>query len=162
MAQSTEPDIRMTRQRRVILEVLQRSSGHLTGDEIYRRARRRLPHISLGTVYRNLELLSEAGAIGRVEMAGMARHYDVTVAPHYHIRCLHCGKVEDLPLASLAALERQAQAATGYQVVAHHLELAGLCPDCQKRRHGAAYRARGGKHTSGAAAPQERSRHKRS
>jgi Fur family ferric uptake transcriptional regulator len=162
MAQGTEPDIRMTRQRQVILEVLRRSSGHLTGDEVYRRARRRLPHISLGTVYRNLELLSDAGLVGKVEMAGTARHYDVTVAPHYHIRCLHCGKVEDLPLASLVALERQAQAATGYEVVAHHLELAGLCPQCQQRRRAAAHRVRGGEHTNGAAPSRQTPQHTRS
>lgn len=141
MAQGTEPDIRMTRQRQVMLEVLRGSPGHLTGDDIYRRARRRLPHISLGTVYRNLELLSEAGLIAKVEMAGAPRHFDITVEPHYHIRCLRCGRVEDVPIASLAVVEQQAQRATGYQVIAHQLELAGFCPQCRKRRRRPARRA---------------------
>lgn len=138
MTQSAEPEIRMTRQRQVILEVLRRSPGHLTGDAIYRLARRRLPHISLGTVYRNLEVLSDAGVIQRVEMAGAPRHYDLTVKPHYHIRCLRCGKVEDVAITSLADLERQAQAATGYQVVAHQVELVGFCPQCKQSHRRAA------------------------
>ncbi len=97
-----------------------------------------LPHISLGTVYRNLEVLSDAGVIQRVEMAGAPRHYDLTVKPHYHIRCLRCGKVEDVAITSLADLERQAQAATGYQVVAHQVELVGFCPQCKQSHRRAA------------------------
>ncbi len=134
MTEAAPPTIRMTRQRRVILEALRRSPGHLTGDEIYRLARRRMPHISLGTVYRNLELLSEAEVIRKVELAGTPRRFDVTVEPHYHIRCLECGKVEDVPIPSLAGVEEEAQAASGYQVVAHQVEITGFCPHCRRAR----------------------------
>ncbi len=66
----------MTRQRQVVLEAVRATDAHPTGDEVYRLARRKLPHISLGTVYRNLELLSEAGLIRKLELGGAARRFD--------------------------------------------------------------------------------------
>lgn len=118
----------------MILEALARPVGHLTGDQVYRLARRRLPRISLGTVYRNLEVLSEAGLIRRLELGGTRRRYDANAAPHHHIRCLRCGKVEDIVVPPTPGLEQEARAASGYEVVAHHLELVGYCPRCQPRR----------------------------
>ncbi len=124
----------MTRQRQVILEALRASHSHPTGEEVYRRARRRLPHISLGTVYRNLELLSEAGLIRKLELGGAPRRFDASLEPHHHLRCLSCGQVEDVAFASLAALARRAETESGYEVVAHRLELVGYCPSCRKKR----------------------------
>ena len=60
----------MTRQRRVILEALRGTTSHPTADEVYEMVRRRLPRISLGTVYRNLEILSGEGLVAKLEMAG--------------------------------------------------------------------------------------------
>jgi len=79
--------LRITRQRRVILEELQRTKSHPTADELYRKVRRRLPRISLGTVYRNLELLSRSGLIRKLEIGGGKMRFDGIVEPHYHIHC---------------------------------------------------------------------------
>jgi len=124
----------MTRQRRAILEALRRLESHPTGDEVYRAARRRLPHISLGTVYRNLELLSGRGIIRKLDVAGSQRRFDAKLETHDHIRCLACGRLDDVtlkPRVSDAGISRQLP---GYQVLGHHLEVVGLCPECRTKR----------------------------
>ena len=123
---------RLTRQRQVILEGLRRLTSHPTADELYTLVRLRLPRISLGTVYRNLDLLSAAGTIQRLDLPGAQRRFDGHAAPHPHIRCLNCGGVADVSLtAPLPALDHT-QVETDYQVLGHRTEYLGLCPACQK------------------------------
>jgi Fur family transcriptional regulator, ferric uptake regulator len=93
---------RMTRQRQVILEQLREVCSHPTADEVYGMVRRRLPRISLGTVYRNLEMLVKAGLIRRLDMAGRQRRYDGNVEHHYHVRCSRCGCVGDVMRGPIA------------------------------------------------------------
>ena len=95
--------MRMTPQRRVILEELRRVNDHPAADEIYHRVRKRLPKISLGTVYRNLEVLCELGEIQRLELSGSTKRYDGVPNKHYHIRCVECGRVDDAPIAPLTS-----------------------------------------------------------
>jgi len=123
--------LRMTRQRRVLLEVLAKAGTHPTADEIYRMVRRRLPHISLGTVYRNLELLSEKGIIGKLDLGGTQRRFDQERGLHYHVRCVRCGRVDDVPIKPAAGLERAARKATDYRITGHRLEFVGLCARCK-------------------------------
>ena len=127
------PTLRMTRQRQVILEALRAAETHPTGDEVYRLARRRLPHISLGTVYRNLEQLSEAGLIRKLELGGTARRFDHRMEEHHHLRCLECGKVEDVSVEPAVGIEEAVEAESGYEVVEHRLELVGYCPHCRRQ-----------------------------
>lgn len=124
--------LRMTRQRRVILEELKKVSSHPTAEMVYRMARRRLANISLGTVYRNLEILSRHGLISTLKSAGLPRRYDGNPERHYHIRCVRCGRVDDFPTGALAALSKSAQEACGYEILGYRLEFAGLCPKCRK------------------------------
>lgn len=122
---------RATRQRKVILEELQAVTSHPTADEVYQMVRQRLPRISLGTVYRNLELLSGAGLIQRLDAGGSQMRFDGNALPHAHVRCLRCGAVSDLHYdAELPPLER-AQAVTDYELVSQALSFAGVCPRCQ-------------------------------
>ena len=124
--------IRMTNQRKVILTVLGRSKSHPTADEVYREVRKRLPHISLATVYRNLELLSAHGMIGKLDHAGTQKRFDGDTDHHYHIRCVRCGRVEDAPLEPFAGLEYNLSDKIDYKVLGHHLEFVGICPHCSK------------------------------
>ncbi|MGL1891896.1 MAG: transcriptional repressor [Spirochaetaceae bacterium] len=87
--------IRMTNQRKVILEELQRHVDHPTADEIYAEIRKVLPKVSLGTVYRNLEQMSSQGTILKLEGSGQKR-FDPKPNPHPHFRCTKCGAVEDI------------------------------------------------------------------
>ena len=126
--------MRMTPQRRVILEELRRVNDHPAADEIYQRVRKRLPKISLGTVYRNLEVLCELGEIQRLELSGSTKRYDGVPTKHYHIRCIECGRVDDAPIAPLNQLEDDLYGTTVYEIIGHNLEFTGLCPQCSRLR----------------------------
>jgi Fur family ferric uptake transcriptional regulator len=125
---------RMTRQRQVIIEELRKVKSHPTADEIYRKVRRRLPRISLGTVYRNLEILSACGSVSKLDLAGRQRRFDGDLTPHYHVRCVQCGRVEDVRTEPHTELEKSLTHATGYRIIGHRLEFIGICPRCQKPR----------------------------
>jgi Fur family ferric uptake transcriptional regulator len=120
----------MTRQRRVILEELRREHTHPSADEIYERVRKRLPRISLGTVYRNLEILSELGEIQKLEFGGALKRFDGQAHAHYHIRCSCCDRVDNVSLPPLGDIERALQGSSRYRVIGHRLEFIGLCPEC--------------------------------
>jgi len=124
---------RMTRQRKVILEELLKQNSHPSADEIYQIVRRRMPRISLGTVYRNLEVLASMGKIQKLELSGALKRYDWNTNKHYHIRCLHCDRVDDAPIAPLNQLENDLYGATVFEIIGHNLEFTGLCPDCSKK-----------------------------
>ena len=132
--------IRMTKQRRVILEELQRLQAgceHPTADELYELVRRRLPHISLGTVYRNLELLSRFGMIQTLKLGGTRMRFDGDSRCHHHIRCIRCGRIDDLEMEpEVAECDREILEATGYEVVERRFEYLGLCPACREKEHG--------------------------
>ena len=131
---SAEVPLRMTRQRRVILDELRKVRSHPTADELYARVRRRLPRISLGTVYRNLNILTELGIIHTLELAGNQKRFDGTCDEHYHVRCLGCGRVDDVPAAPSAAIVNRIRRKLHYEIIGHRLEFVGYCPRCRKRR----------------------------
>ncbi len=127
------PDkLRMTKQRRIILEELRKENSHPTADAIYEMVRKRLPHISLGTVYRNLEVLTMLGEIQTLELSGSQKRYDGVPQKHYHIRCIHCDRVDDAPIAPLSSLEDELYGATVFTIMGHRLEFMGLCPVCSQ------------------------------
>lgn len=145
---------RMTKQRQVILEELQKVCTHPTADELYGMVRDRLPRISLGTIYRNLEMLAASGLIQKLDTAGTQRRFDGNPEVHYHIRCAQCGKVEDVKVQTMALLEDALSAATDYEVWGHRLEFVGLCPQCKQGKPAVPGRLQG--ETARVALPQLR------
>ena len=131
-----EKNLRMTTQRKVILEELRKLNTHPSADEIYEVVRFRLPRISLGTVYRNLEVLSELGEIQKLELSGSLKRFDWNTNKHYHIRCIRCDRVEDAPIAPLNQLEDELYDATVFEIIGHNLEFTGLCPECSRKDSG--------------------------
>jgi len=127
--------MRKTKQREVIVEELMKLRSHPSADELYDRVRKRLPRISLGTVYRNLEVLSREGVIHRLDSGGSPKRFDGAPDEHTHIRCIRCGRIDDLPSgAKLAGCDRDIVKGTGYRVLERRVEFLGLCPACRKRR----------------------------
>lgn len=122
----------MTCQRQIILEELRRVCSHPTADEVYEMVRRRLPRVSLGTVYRNLEMLSQLGIIQKIEVGGAKKRFDGNPENHYHMRCLRCDRVDDVPMEPLGGIEDRIRPATDYEIVGHRLEFIGLCPRCRE------------------------------
>lgn len=123
----------MTLQRSAILEELRRDRCHPTADELYERVRQRFPRISLGTVYRNLQVLVAEGRIRKVEADGRQMRFDATLGEHQHIRCLLCGRLNDVEFSSRQELMARAEAESGYDVRGCAVMFEGLCPDCGKR-----------------------------
>jgi Fur family ferric uptake transcriptional regulator len=122
---------RNTPQRRVIHEELCRLDNHPTAAEIYNAVRVRLPRVSLGTVYRNLDVLYEDGMINRLEFSGNETRYDGTMKPHSHVRCTSCGRLADV-FDSAANLPTSAPPElAGFLVTGHRLEYQGVCPGCR-------------------------------
>ena len=128
---SSPTQLIITRQRRAILEELDKLTSHPTADEVFRMVRTRLPHISLGTVYRNLEILSDAGLIRRLRTAGEPMRFDANVANHSHIRCLGCGRVDDAEVEPAECFRVSPDAAPGYEITGFVIELMGYCAECR-------------------------------
>jgi Fur family peroxide stress response transcriptional regulator len=133
--------LRRSRQRDVVLAVVRSTMDHPTAEWVHAQARRVLPRISLGTVYRNLTALAREGLIREIHAGGEAARFDGNTGRHYHIRCLGCGRVNDLPLSVDTRLEQEAARAVNYLILDHQVEVHGLCPSCRTDR--AAHPARG-------------------
>jgi Fur family ferric uptake transcriptional regulator len=126
-----EKRYRITRQRAIILETLSKFKTHPTADEIYERVKAKMPRISLGTVYRNLDFLCEQGLINKLELGGNIRRYECRDDCHYHVRCVECGKIEDIEYATDKPLEELIELDCSYRIIDHQLEFIGVCPVCQ-------------------------------
>jgi Fur family ferric uptake transcriptional regulator len=125
--------VRKTEQRSVILEELRKCRDHPGADELYARVRGRLPHISLATVYRNLELMAAAGLIRRLDPRNGSRRYDPVADGHAHFRCTACGAVEDLPFAvELPQPDRRHPWVRQRTIQGGQAEYFGLCPECRQ------------------------------
>jgi len=127
--------LRNSKQRRVILDLLAASPEHMSAEEIYQKARDSQPNISLGTVYRNLDTLSEQGLIMRSSFAdGKSRYEMAGLEHHHHLICLQCGEIKDLIQCPMApALEAALQEAD-FHAVQHQFEIYGYCQKCRYRR----------------------------
>ncbi len=124
--------MRQTKQRQVILDTLHQHTDHPGADVIYAEVRKVLPRISLGTVYRNLELLSEAGIILKLSGKDGQKRFDPVVSQHPHFRCVKCGAIEDLPfdIDSVVSSGTMNQWAGDRKVDGITLEYTGLCAKC--------------------------------
>ena len=125
--------LRMTHQRELILKELGNCHNHPTADELYERVKKELPRISLATVYRNLEILSENGMISKVEISGRQKRFDFhirTAGRSYHMQCRG---IEDINFdqKQLSSLEKKYS--HGYTISGCRVEFFGVCPKCQAK-----------------------------
>lgn len=130
---SSNAAFRMTSQRQVILRELRNVVSHPTADEIYLMVRNVLPHISLGTVYRNLEILTDMGLVQKLECSGNQRRYDGNPERHHHIRCTECGRVSDVAPDAVTAFSFLTDRIPGFQVIGAHFLFIGVCEKCSVR-----------------------------
>ena len=124
---------RMTRQREVILEELRKLTSHPTAAGLHEIVRRRLPKTSLGTVYRNLELMAEMGVVQKLEFSGAEARFDGNVDRHDHLRCIRCKRVDDVHGAPLDLSRVDRHDCSGYEILGHRLEWIGICRQCRDR-----------------------------
>ena len=119
---------RYSKQRETILEVLRSTVVHPTADWIYKETRRLIPNISLGTVYRNLNQLVEAGLVIKLKDDTQVR-YDGNIDRHDHFRCTKCGSWYDLNLMEPGIIDELNQQ-HGFNIRSYNLELEGVCEKC--------------------------------
>jgi Fur family peroxide stress response transcriptional regulator len=122
---------RRSRQRDTILKVVMNTKTHPRADWVYEQVRKEIPNISLGTVYRNLKSLAEAGEIYQLELAGSTSRFDGNMDNHYHFRCRKCGDMYDLDEPVDRSIEKRIAQKTGFKITQQRLELLGLCTKCQ-------------------------------
>ncbi len=122
--------LKYSRQREAIKDFLMTRKDHPTADVVYENVRKEFPNISLGTVYRNLTLLSDKGELLRLRMGDGIDHFDATVTPHYHFICNHCGRVIDLDLDEIPSIDKIADASFDGKVEGHVTYFYGTCADC--------------------------------
>lgn len=128
----------VTRQRLAIFEALAASREHPSAEDIHRAVRKRLPHLSLATVYKNLESLRDIGAVSDVNALHEHGRYEAALPgtgagkPHHHLVCVSCRKVVDLHDSGLDSLH--VADSLGFEVRALKVQVEGICPDCARRK----------------------------
>ena len=123
---------RMTRQRTVILDTLCHLRSHPTADELYELVRRQIPSVSLGTIYRNLDVLAKSGRVRRLESGANQARFDAELSPHHHVRCRGCGKIDDVTSTPGTRIERPEWSEHGFEITDYRIEFDGLCPACRR------------------------------
>lgn len=128
-----ERGLRVTRQRRAILQVLARRSGHPTADEVYEKARTVLPDLSRTTVYRVLETLVETGVARTVCHPGVAVRYEAALERHHHLVCLRCNRLIDVVSPALDGIRLPNTRKVGFKIEDYTVEIRGTCSKCRRK-----------------------------
>ena len=121
-----------SRQREAIKEFMMTRKDHPTADVVYMNVRKEFPNISLGTVYRNLTLLSDMGELLRLRVGDGVDHFDATITPHYHFICKECGAVTDLELDTMHSIDKAAGESFNGRIDGHVTYFYGTCEHCLK------------------------------
>ncbi len=133
-----ERGVRLTRQRRILLDLIDHSGRHLDAESLYKLAKEKDPKLNRVTVYRTLKLLKEGGLVDELDLMhyGGDQHYYETrlKQEHAHIICLRCGKVEEFFGEPLQKLRRQVESHFGFQILLARTEIGGYCSLCQALR----------------------------
>jgi Fur family ferric uptake transcriptional regulator len=130
--------VRLTRQRQILLDLIDNTGEHLDAERLYLLAREQDPKLNRVTVYRTLKLLKHSGLVDELDLMhyGGDQHYYETrnKGEHAHVICLRCGKVEEFFGEPLHRIRRQVEDHLGFQVVLARTEIGGYCSHCQVLR----------------------------
>jgi Fur family ferric uptake transcriptional regulator len=130
--------VRLTRQRKILLDLIDKTGEHLDAERLFHLAKERDPKLNRVTVYRTLKLLKEGGLVDELDLmhqAGEQHYYETRrKQEHAHVICLGCGKVEEFFGEPLQRLRRQIESHFGFQIVLARTEVGGYCSHCQNLR----------------------------
>src|ERR671930_1500470 len=156
-----EKGVRLTRQRQILLELIDKSGQHLDAESLYQMAHSRDPKLNRVTVYRTLKMLKEGGLVDELDLmhyGGDQHYYETrTKQEHAHVICLRCGKVEEFFGEPLQRLRKQIERHFGFQVLLARTEVGGYCSHCQVLRAQELEAAAAGA-KAGASQPKDNSR----
>jgi len=117
----------MTKQRKLVLDIVENSCDHLTAEEVFFKAKEEMPNIALGTVYRNLNILVDEGLLRRLTIAGHPDRFDNTRIEHEHLICKNCGKLSDF---RIEGIKEKLKEASQENVQSYELNAYYICEDC--------------------------------
>jgi len=125
----------LTRQRRLVLDLVRVEDEHPTAAEVFEQASKAMPGISFATVYNSLRYLKDAGLIREIASFGKSpSRYDSETYRHDHAVCSECGRLVDFDLPGTVELMRSAARASRFKAESVHLTLVGLCPKCRESK----------------------------
>lgn len=134
----SERGVRFTRQRKILLDLIDKTGDHLDAERLYQMAKATDPKLNRVTVYRTLKLLKEGGLVDELDLmhqAGEQHFYETRrKQEHAHVICLGCGKVEEFFGEPLQKLRRQIESHFGFEIVLARTEVGGYCSHCQAMR----------------------------
>ncbi|MFC6207027.1 Fur family transcriptional regulator [Levilactobacillus tongjiangensis] len=134
-----EHHVRVTPQRQIILTYLVTHHNHPAVETIFTALAEQLPNLSMATVYNTLNLLVDLGIVIELPNDNGGIRYDFYGRPHYHVICENCGKITDVFTPAFEQIEEtlnaEAKKQTGYLITSNHVEVYGLCPECQQKLH---------------------------
>ena len=122
--------LKYSRQRESIKDCLMGRKDHPTADALYTSIREEYPNISLGTVYRNLNLLVDLGEIRKLTCGCVIAYLDYDTSPHLHFVCRQCGRIVDIPMEAAKSLEEEAGRHVRGRIEDHTIFFYGTCEDC--------------------------------
>ncbi len=122
-----------SKQRDRIYELLKSTGIHPTADWIYERLKPEFPNLSMGTVYRNLNILVEQGKLRKLPFGSTFDRFDAKIEPHYHFICIRCGAIIDLSIPVERNIEKKVEINTKLKVLDHSIEFYGLCEVCRSK-----------------------------
>ena len=125
--------LKYSRQREAIKEYLIHTNEHPTADTVYMHVKQEFPNISLGTVYRNLNLLADIGEAIKISTADGRDRFDGRTQPHYHFYCKECGCLRDLDLETMERINELAGKNFDGMIESHSITFYGKCGDCIKK-----------------------------
>lgn len=125
--------MKYSNQREVIYNIVKRSCEHPTAEAIYEQARKEISNISLGTVYRNLKILSENGSILQIKGLGEKDHFDKTLYDHGHILCEECNMIYDIGDDSFKEIRDKVYKENGFEAKNYTLSITGICRTCREK-----------------------------
>ena len=120
----------MTKQRKLIKDIIYASYKHPTADDIFELAKKKMPSIAVGTVYRNLSLLVESGEVRKIDVPNAPSRYDRPQIPHEHLICSLCGSVKDVTIDGLMPILKEK---TGEEISEYKLALYYVCESCKNK-----------------------------
>ncbi|MAG13360.1 MAG: transcriptional repressor [Spirochaetales bacterium] len=129
--------LRITRQREIILNIIQHLDSHPDADEVYGVAKKKLPRINLSTVYRTLQTLKERGLIDTHRFSEEHHHYEVNTArEHHHLVCRQCGEIVECDLPIMDQIKKHAHTESGFKALSSDITVYGICGSCLKAKVG--------------------------
>ena len=123
---------RFSKQRQIIYDMIVNNPVHPTADYIYNSLKEEYPELSLGTVYRNLNVLTEMGLILKITSEANSEHYDGNTSNHYHLMCESCHHIYDVMIPYLENIEEEAQKDCAHKINSHSLVFSGVCKNCSE------------------------------